>query len=231
MVERVQKKLPSGFKKFDIFARKHLRMYAALRLSSRGDWGRAAVELLITLVFGLLPIWVPLIVYPMFDIRAGTILAIIYDQIKHGELYFLASALLAPIFYFTFPGAQNPSRAQRSFPSHQTLIFIFLFYVILSVLAVAASKLQAETAGIPARMVRLSVWLFALSCIFYYFTLTVKNWFERGGVEEVFDEQSREEERNAPNPEEAEPAPPEPEDLVAQTIADHVIPGAEGDGQ
>jgi hypothetical protein len=225
------KKSPSA-KNLDKFLRKHLRMYAALRLSSRGDWGRATVELLITLVFGLLPIWVPLIVYPMFGLHAGTVQEIIYEQIKHGELYFLASALLAPIFYFTFPAAQNPSRAQRSFPSHQTLIFIFFFYVILSVLAVAASKLQAETTGIPPRMVRLSVWLFGFSCVFFYFTLTVKNWFERGGVEELFDEQSRTEEKIAPDPEkEAEPAAPEPDDLVAQTLADHVVPGSEGEAQ
>lgn len=218
--------------RFDAFVRKHLRMYAALRLSSPGDWGRAAVELGITLVFGLLPVWVPLIFYPMFGLHAGSLAHIIYEQIKHGELYFLASALLAPIFYFTFPGAQNRSRAERSFPSHQTLIFIFLFYVILSVLAVAASKLQAETAGIPPRMVKLSVWLFALSCIFFYFTLTVKNWFERGGIEQLLDEQSREEERVAPDSKkEGEAAAPEPDDLVEQTLADHVVVSSEGEGK
>jgi len=205
-------------------------MYAALRLSSTADWGRAAVELMITLVFGLLPIWVPLIVYPMFGVHTGDFRNVVYEQIKHGELYFLATALLAPIFYFTFPEAQNPSRAQRSFPSHRTLILIFLFTVILSVLAVAASKLQAETSGIPVRMVRWSVWLFGVSCLLYYFTLTVKNWFERGGVEGLLDEQSREEERIAPTPDRnEEPAAPDAEDLVNQTIADHVVTPTDGE--
>jgi hypothetical protein len=204
-------------------------MYAALRLSSAADWGRAAVELLITLVFGLLPIWVPFIVYPMFGVHEDGFSNVVYAQIKHGELYFLATALLAPIFYFTFPEAQNPSRAQQSFPSHRTLILIFLFTVILSVLAVAASKLQTETNGIPVRMVKWSAWLFGVSCILYYFTLTVKNWFERGGVEGLLDEQSREEERIAPDPErDHEPAAPDAEDLVNQTLADHVVPPTDG---
>jgi hypothetical protein len=166
----------------------------------------------------------------MFGVHTGNFTNVVYEQIKHGELYFLATALLAPIFYFTFPEAQNPSRSQQSFPSHRTLILIFLFTVILSVLAVAASKIQAEASGIPIRMVRWSVWLFGVSCILYYFTLTVKNWFGRGGVEGLLDEQSREEERIAPDPDRnEEPAAVNAEDLVNQTIADHVVAPTDGE--
>lgn len=219
----------SQLTRLDAFVRRHLRIYAALRVSSAGDWGHAALELFINLVFALLPIWIPIIVYPMFGKEFDSNYHVIYDQIKHGELFFLSTALLAPIFYFTFPQVYNVSRAQRTFPSHQTLILIFIFTVILSVLAIAASKLQAEEAGIPFRMVSWSVWLFAFSSIFFYFTLTVKNWFERGGVEGILDEKSREEERVAPADAGSGLRPAvDPDDLVAATIAAHAAPDSSG---
>jgi len=218
--------------RIDAFVRRHLRIYAALRVSSTGDWGRAALELSINLVFALLPVWVPLIVYPMFGRDGGPLSQIIFEQIKHGELYFIAAALLAPVFYFTFPQVQNLSRTQRTFPSHQTLILIFIFTVILAVLAIAASKLQAEEAGIPVRMVTWSEWLFALTSILFYFTLTVKNWLERGGVENILDDQSREEERIAPVPSKSGEAPAvDPDALVAATLTAHAAGTASGASQ
>jgi len=214
--------------RFDDWLKSILRIYGALRLSSPGDWGRATVELGVTVIFALLPIWVPLIVYPMFGTDRGGAWDIIYEQIKHGELYFLSTALLAPIFYFTFPGARSTSSADvGQFPSQRVLILIFVLILILSVLAIAASKLQSEATGIPPRMVRWSEWLFGLSCVLYFFTLTVKNWFERGGVENIYDEQSREEDRRNPDPERAaEPPAVEPDALVEQTLAEHVVNGA-----
>jgi len=141
--------------RFDDWLKSILRIYGALRLSSPGDWGRATVELGVTVIFALLPIWVPLIVYPMFGTDRGGAWDIIYEQIKHGELYFLSTALLAPIFYFTFPGARSTSSADvGQFPSQRVLILIFVLILILSVLAIAASKLQSEATGIPPRMVR-----------------------------------------------------------------------------
>jgi hypothetical protein len=73
-------------------------------------------------------------------------------------------------------------------------------------------------------MVSWSEWLFGLSSVLYFFTLTVKNWFERGGVETIYDEQSREEDRRNPDPERADEGPAvEADALVEQTLADHVI--------
>jgi hypothetical protein len=225
LLVRTRANAAHDLKLLDDWLKRILRIYGALRLSSPGDWAKAAIELFVTLVFGLLPIWVPLIVFPMFDVAHGDVWDIIYDQIKHGELYFLSTALLAPIFYFTFPGARSAASTEiGQFPSQRVLILIFVLTLVISVLAIAASKLQSEVAGIPPRMVHWSEWLFSLSCVLYFFTLTVKNWFERGGVESIYDEQSREEDRRNPDPErQAEEPAVDPDTLVEQTIAAHVV--------
>jgi hypothetical protein len=194
-------------------------------MCSRSDWWRAITELFITLVFGLLPIWVPVLVLIMFG-SDSNLRDLIFQQTKSGELYLLATGLLAPIFYFTFP-IGRPAHAQvKHFPSQQMIVLIFILTLIIAVVAIAASRMQYSTSGgMPPRMVRWSEWLFWFSCLLYLLTLVVKNWIEGGGVEDVFDAQSREQDRRTPPPnaENDQGPPQEPDDLVASTLAEHEV--------
>lgn len=229
--QRIRLNTRHDLERFDNWLKATFSLYGALRRSARGDWGRAASESIITLIFGLLPVWVPFLVLPMFGAHISNYTDVAYDQIKNGELYFLTTALLAPIFYFTFPSARRRGGSGIAlFPAQQALILIFIMTVVVSVLAIAASKIQTVHTGIPPRMVEWSVWLFAFSCFLYFLTLTVKNWLERGGVESVIDEQSRAEDRRTPDPDRAAEGPaPDADDLIAETLAEHTIP-APGDG-
>lgn len=216
---------PNLVQRLDRWMRRSVKFYGALRRCSRSDWWRAVTELSITLIFGLLPIWVPVLVLIMFGSQ-GSFQDLVYQQTRSGELYLIATGLLAPIFYFTFP-IGRPAHAQvKHFPSQQMIVLVFILTLIIAVVAIAAARMQYSTAGgMPVRMVRWSEWLFRFSCLMYLLTLVVKNWIEGGGVEEVFDAQSREQDRaNPPPASDATPAAQEPDDLVASTMAAHEVP-------
>lgn len=150
---------------------------------------------------------------------------IVAEQIKNGELYLLATGLLAPIYYFTFPSARNgPPDRIEPFPSQQILVLLFISTVCISVLAIAATKVQAATSAIPERMISWSVWIFLFCCIVYLLTLTVKNSLEEI-TESVLDDQSRRMDRQAPPP--IQPSgtgdPIDPDDMVASIIDQHRV--------
>lgn len=249
---------------FDLFLRRNMRIYGALRQCAAGDWGRAFTELFITLLFALFAVWVPVLIYPMFGLNEHSISETLYLQVENGELYILTTALLAPVFYFTFPNARIGLRTEaRHFPSQQFIILIFVGTVIISALAVAATKVQAidpvvttssaqsepvihqasNVTGegliapatdtrkaprphIPSRMITWSIWLFFFTSILYFLTLVVRNWLERGGVDEIFDQQSQEQDRRNPPPQPEGGVPPEapdPDRMVRDTIAAHTV--------
>jgi uncharacterized membrane protein YidH (DUF202 family) len=212
--------------KFDKWLRR-FALYDALRFSSKGDWGRAVAELFITLLFGTLPVWLPLVVFPMFGKAFGSWTEIVFDQVKNGELYIIAAALMAPVFYFTFPNARaaGESKATRSFPSQQLIILIFIVGIIIAVLAIAATKVQTTASvapgrlPIPLRMIQLSAWIFAFYALLYFFTLVVRNWLDRGGVERTLDEASQRLDQEIPRSDAAHQSDPVSADqLVADTL-------------
>lgn len=212
--------------KIDEFFKKSLRIYGALRLCSSDDWIKAFWELATTLLFALFAIWVPLIVYPMFG-REDRFFQIIAEQVGNGELYIITTALLAPVFYFTFPNARLSVDSQtRNFPSQQIIILIFIITIILSVLAIAATKLQdVGEEPIPPRMINWSWWLFGVSTGMYYLTLVVRNWLERGGVDDVYDRQSAADDEEMPESGNASAGrqPRDPDEFVGDVLAQHAV--------
>lgn len=72
-------------------------------------------------------------------------------------------------------------------------------------------------------MVLISAWLFAASSVLYFLTLVVRNWLESGGVEEILDEQSREQDRRNPVPGRQELPQTNDEDFINATLAQHAV--------
>lgn len=194
----------------------------ALAECSSEDWKRAFNELMVTLIFGLFPVWVPFALHLMIgDQGWDTIL----EQVDEGQLFFVATALLAPIFYFTFPSARNPNgQSAKPFPSQQILIGVFIGTVVVSALAVSILDFPVVNLNgqetLKSRMVSISVALFAFASVFYFLSLVVRNWLDRGGVESMLDKRSKETDEAYPPPDRLVRASRRSaEDLVAQTLA------------
>lgn len=206
---------------------KYFRLYGALRKCAPGHWWRAFTEVALTLVFALLPIWVPMLAYPMFGHTNLGIGSIIGEQIKNGELYIIATALLAPIYYFTFPMSRGDDDGRVTpFPSQQVIILLFIGVICISVIAVTAAKVQsAGSNAIPQRMITWSIIIFWTCCLIYLLTLTVRN--SLGDLTEAaYDDQSRRQDRDMPPPGKSQAADRsliDPDALVAETINKHRV--------
>jgi hypothetical protein len=211
--------------KLDDWIADQFKMYGALRKCKGRHWRSAFNEFVITLLFALLPIWVPFIALPMFKAASFDPGPVLHDQIKNGELYIIAAALLAPIYYFTFPQSRSALTSSiRPFPSQQLLILIFIGTVCLAVLAIAATKVQTTPAGIPPRMIDISVGLFVSCSIIFFLTLAVRNSMPET-AEASYDEESRREQMSIPPPKplDLSGGPVNPDDLVASAIKSHSV--------
>lgn len=96
--------------------------------------------------------------------------------------------------------------------------------MVVSALAVSILDFPVVNANgeesLKSRMVSISVALFAFASVFYFLSLVVRNWLDRGGVESLLDKKSKE-------TDEAFPPPDRPtrtnkrsaDEMVAQTLA------------
>ncbi len=223
------RKLPSLLGKIDRWVGEQFTLYGAIRRCGWRHWRPALSELLITLIFALLPLWAPIIALAMFGKESGSIPDTLFDQIKNGELYILAAGLLTPIYYFTFPQIRDNIKTKFTpFPSQQLLILIFMAIVIVAVLAVSATKVQATANGIRPQMIHLSMYLFSFCVLVFLMTLAVRNSLPEL-VEQAFDEQSRREQQEAPPPGDnlarQQETPVDPEHLIASVLKEHTVQG------
>jgi hypothetical protein len=206
----------------DSFVGENFRLYGQLRKCRFGHWWLAFSEVFITLFFGLMPLWVPLIAFPMAGQSSITVNDIVWDQVKNGELYIIASSLLAPIYYFTFlrygrDGGFSP------FPSQQVLILIFICTLILAVIAIVASKVTNGGQAIPPHMVKLSLYLLVVCTFIFFITLAARNSIEEV-TEATYDQGSRREEELYPPAQAGETAEAEdPDSMIADIINQHSV--------
>lgn len=218
--------MPEWLLKFDKSVGDYFRFYGAIRRCTPAHWWRAFTEIAITLVFALLPLWVPLFAFPMFGKLDLGIAKIIGEQVKNGELYLIATGLLAPIYYFSFPTARVGAQDKiQPFPSQQIILLIFLATICISVVAITATKVQAVgPQGIPQRMINWSWWLFAFCCAVYLLTLTVKNSMDEI-TERVLDENSRNTDRMYPivGQNIDNQSPIDPDEMINDIINQHKV--------
>lgn len=157
------------------------------------------------------------------DLSIGSIIG---EQVKNGELYLIATGLLAPIYYFSFPtGRVGAADKIQPFPSQQIILLIFLATICISVVAITATKVQAVGPhGIPQRMINWSWWLFAFCCAVYLLTLTVKNSLDEI-TERVLDENSRRVDALYPAPNHANQTttPVDAEAMINEIINQHKV--------
>jgi hypothetical protein len=215
----------SWWRRSDIWVAEQFKLYGAIRKCRWAHWWSAFSETVITLIFMLFPIWVPLIAFPMFGNNNLSTTEVLFNQVKNGELYIMAASLLAPLYYFTFPQARGGNGSVRLFPSQQVLVLIFIGTICFAVLAIAAAKLQAAGTGIPRGMIGVSVALFAFCSATFYLSLAVRNSLPDAAAA-AWDDQSRKEQGDVPPPEDrpAENASPvDPDALVAETLKAHTI--------
>lgn len=216
------KKIIVGLTRADAFVGENFRLYGQLRKCRFGHWWLAFSEVFITLFFGLMPLWVPLIAFPMAGQNSITVNDIVWDQVKNGELYIIASSLLAPIYYFTFlrygrDGGSSP------FPSQQVLILIFICTLILAVIAIVASKVTNGGQPIPEHMVRLSLYLLIGCTIIFLLTLAARNSIEEV-TEATYDQGSRREEKlYPPNLSTEAKIAEDPDAMIAEVINQHSV--------
>lgn len=208
----------------DRWVASQFKLWGAIRQCRWVHWGSAISEFSLTLVFALLPIYIPLIALPMFGHDYTAPWPVLHDQIKNGELYLLSTALLTPLYYFTFPQSRGTAQVIRPFPSQQFLILIFIGTISISVLAIAATKVQAAGAGIPSEMISISIWLFLFCCLTFLLSLAVRNSLPEL-AERSYDEESRREQTEIPPP--APPPSPgdavDPDEMVRAVLEEHSI--------
>lgn len=205
----------------DSWLSERVGLYGALRRCQGQHWWSATAEFAITLVFAVLPLAVPFVALPMFGMNISPLADTYWSQIKNGELYLLSTALLAPLYYFTFPKTRNGSVPVIVFPSQQVLILIFIVTISIAVLAIAATKVRAEGSDIPPGMILFSQYLFAFCCVTFFLTLAVKHSLP-DVAGQVYDDQSRREQTEIPPSDPVPDSPPVDEDeFVRQTIEAH----------
>jgi len=211
----------------DRFASKNIRLYDALRNCNSTHWKAAFTELSITLIFSLLPIWIPLIAIPMFRYDDVNLSYVFHNQIRNGELYIIATGLLAPIFYFTFPQYKGVANgAHRPFPSQQLLILIFIFVTTITSISVTAISVEDLSNGIPDRMIVISAAIFLLCTLIFLLSLVVRNAMPDLATQE-FDGESRRETQDIPPPGIRQDFNERDTDSwVDETIRNHAVRGA-----
>jgi hypothetical protein len=200
-------------------------LFGALRRCRGQHWWAATVEFAITIVFAILPLAIPFVALPMFGRDISPLDSTLWSQIENGELYLLSTALLAPLYYFTFPKRGNGATSVIVFPSQQALILIFIATICIAVLAIAATKVQAEGAQIPPGMILFSQYLFFFCCLVFFLTLAVKHSLP-DTVEQAYDEESlRQQNEIPPNDRPQKIEQTDPEEFVRQTLAAHSVGG------
>jgi hypothetical protein len=206
------------FLQADRWLSERVGLYGALRRCQSQHWWSATTEFAITLVFAVLPLAVPFVALPMFGIDINPLIDTYWNQIKNGELYLLSTALLAPLYYFTFPKSRNGSVPVVVFPSQQILILIFIVTISIAVLAIAATKVRSDGTDIPDGMILFSQYLFAFCCVTFFLTLAVKHSLP-DVAGQIYDDESRREQAEIPPSDPVPDSPPVDEDeFVRQTL-------------
>lgn len=212
----------SKIKDADQWLQSKFGLFGALRRCQGQHWWAATTEFLITIIFALLPIVIPFAALPMFGRNITPLGDTFWAQIQNGELYLLATGILAPLYYFTFPKRGNGGSSIVVFPSQQVLILVFIATISITVLAVAATKVQAEGERIPSYMIDFSQLLFLFCAILFFLTLAVKHSLP-DITEQVYDEESRRQERESPPNDPLDTSSHvDPEEFIRETLAAHV---------
>lgn len=214
--------LGAFFSRIDRFVAENFRLYGQLRKCRFAHWWQAFTEVFMTLFFTLLPLWVPLIAYPMTGNSTSGPNTILWDQVKNGELYIIASALLAPLYYFTFSHYKRGGEGARPFPSQQVLILVFIAILIVAVIAIVASKVTNAGSEIPRHMVAGSLYILLFCVLIYFLSLAAKNSIEEV-TEGILDDQSRAEQENYPVDAPGNDQPVDADALVADVINKHRV--------
>jgi hypothetical protein len=180
-------------KKILLACMRGIPLFGTLPDTRRSDHWEAFTEVSVNILLSTVPIWFGVIIGRVFDIehRASTTLfGIIVENLRSGELFLYATALLAPLYYFIF----RDYRGSRRFPSSGAFMLLSALILIISGGLFAIERAESTLTQIKfldhSSIFFLSWWMYIFAIIIVYIAHVYKNLME-GGASSITSSQTQ----------------------------------------